>query len=114
MDNIATGKMAEKRAVQLLKKQGYKIIEKNYRNKLGEIDIIAFDKKENVLIFVEVKSKSSDFFGLPREMVDEYKQRKIESVATAYLMANKKIEQNIRFDVVEILRDNIEHIKNAW
>lgn len=111
---IKLGLKGEKIAQKYLKKQKYKILETNYRNKLGEIDIIAKDKKENQIVFVEVKTKTTDFFGLPREMVDENKQRKIEQVAMSYLMINKLTEENIRFDVIEILNGELEHIKSAW
>lgn len=114
MNTKILGDKGERIAVKFLKHHGYKILEKNYKNKLGEIDIIAFDKKEKFLVFVEVKTKSSDFFGLPREMVDEQKQFKIEQVATFYLMSKNDFETKIRFDVVEVLDKKVEHIKNAW
>ena len=88
MLNIELGQKGEKMAQKYLKKQKYKILEKNFRTKLGEIDIICFDKKENQIVFVEVKAKTSDYFGLPREMVDEQKQQKIERVATLYPKAS--------------------------
>jgi len=114
MDTKILGNEGEKKATKFLKNQGYKILERNYENKIGEIDIIAYDKTEDYLVFVEVKTKTSDFFGLPREMVGSHKQHKIEQVATAYLMDNKKINAKVRFDVVEVLDNNITHIKNAW
>ena len=63
---------------------------------------------------MEVKTKSSDFFGLPREMVDEHKIYKIEQVATSYLMAKRLVGKRIRFDVVEVFDDKINHLVNAW
>jgi len=114
MNTKILGNEGEKKATKFLKKQGYKIIERNYTNKIGEIDIIAFDKSEKTLVFVEVKTKTSDFFGLPREMVGSYKQHKIEQVATVYLLANNQIGNKFRFDVIEVLGNKIEHIKNAW
>lgn len=66
--NKVTGDSAEELAVKFLKKKHYKIIETKYKNKIGEIDIIAKDK--NILVFVEVKYRSSDYFGLPREAVN--------------------------------------------
>lgn len=114
MNKRKFGDIGEKIAQKYLKKHGYKIVETNYRNKLGEIDIIAYDKKEDYLVFVEVKTKSTDYFGLPREMVDEHKQRKIQQVATFYLMFNRLVEQDFRFDVIEVFDLEVEHIKNAW
>lgn len=114
MNKKTIGDAGEKQAQKYLKKQNYKIVETNYKNKIGEIDIIAFDKNTHQLVFVEVKAKSSDFFGLPREMVDEKKQRKIKQVATAYLMKNNSLESDFRFDVIEILAGELTHIENAF
>jgi len=114
MNTKQIGDYGEKQATEYLKKNGYKIIQNNYKNKIGEIDIIAKEKKTKMLVFVEVKAKSNDFFGLPREMVDARKIQKIEKVATAYLMENHCLDIDFRFDVIEILAGNITHIKNAW
>lgn len=114
MDTKILGNAGENKATKFLKKCGYKIIERNYKNKIGEIDIIAFDKKEDYLVFVEVKTKTGDFFGLPREMVGGFKQHKIEQVATAYIMGKGLTSSKIRFDVVEVLDKKVTHIKNAW
>lgn len=111
MKNII-GKKAEIIAEKFLKKQKYKILETNYRNRIGEIDIIC--KKNETLVFVEVKYKSSLAFGHPREMVDERKQNKIRKVCQIYLLKNGGIEQDIRFDVVEVLDNEITHIENAF
>ena len=103
-------------AVRYLKKSGYKIIEQNYRNKLGEIDIIAKDKKS--LVFVEVKATRTDSFGSPKWAVTPKKQKKISMVALYYLKATKQNNVKARFDVVAISssQDNprIELIKNAF
>lgn len=114
MNTKEIGDQGEKCAKKYLKKNSYKILETNYKNKLGEIDIICFDKKEKELVFVEVKAKNSDFFGLPREMVDERKQEKIHKVATTYLLSHKLMETDFRFDVIEILCGKITHIKRAF
>ena len=76
-------------ACKYLKEKGYKIFQINYKNKLGEIDIIAQEK--NTLVFVEVKSRLSTKFGLPREAINFYKQKKIKEVATVYLKQKKVI-----------------------
>ena len=73
-NNRLVGKVSEEKAVKFLKKKGYKILEQNYVNNIGEIDIIA--KHKGIYVFVEVKYRESDYFGLPREAVNEYKQRK--------------------------------------
>ncbi|MCK9582943.1 MAG: YraN family protein [Endomicrobiales bacterium] len=94
------GDKAEKDAVALLKKSGYKILQKNYRVPFGEIDIIAKDKK--VVVFVEVKMRSSEGFGLPQEFVDKRKRRKIIAAAISYIKANNIKNTDFRFDVVAL------------
>ena len=110
------GKKGELVAANFLKKQKYKIIEMNYKNKIGEIDIIAKDKE--YLVFVEVKTRMSSMFGDPLEAIDEEKQFKIRNVATMFLVKNKLIDKvPIRFDVIAILGDDdheIRHIKDAF
>ena len=107
------GVKGEVLAKNYLLKHGYEIIEINYKNKIGEIDIIA--KQGKTLVFVEVKARSSKSFGLPREAVNIYKQRKIRQVATAYLIKNNLYEKcNIRFDVIDVLGDEVAHIPNAF
>lgn len=105
------GKNYEEVAVKYLKKSGYKIIEQNYRLKIGEIDIIAKDK--NTLVFVEVKYRQTKEFGTPSEFVNKQKQNKIIKTAIFYLKQNK-ITSDFRFDVVSICNDETEHIKNAF
>ena len=83
------GKKGEIIAANYLKKQKYKIIEMNYKNKIGEIDIIAKDK--DYLVFIEVKTRYSKMFGDPLEAIDEEKQFKIRNVATMYLMKNMRM-----------------------
>jgi len=95
------GKESESLAVKHLKKNGYKILEQNYRNKIGEIDIIA--KEKGTLVFVEVKAGRTHFFGNPKWAVTPKKQRKISMVALYYLKATKQTHVKARFDVVSIL-----------
>ena len=109
------GKKGELIAVDYLKNKGYQILETNYKNRIGEIDIIAKDK--NYLVFVEVKTRSSRMFGDPEEAVTDYKQEKIRAVAELYLVSNKKTDENCRFDVVSILGNDcfdVRHIPNAF
>lgn len=110
------GESSENMAVWYLKQNGYKIIEQNYRNRLGEIDIIAREKKS--IVFVEVKSRRSIRHGSPKWAVTPKKQRKISMVALYYLKSTKQIDVKARFDVVAITsnRDEpqIEIIKNAF
>ena len=110
------GQDGESLAAKLLKKHGYKIIEQNYRTKLGEIDIIAKDK--DTLVFVEVKARSSDRIAYSKWAITPNKQRKISMVALYYLKATNQSNVKARFDVVAIssTKDNprIEIIKNAF
>jgi len=81
------GEQSESIAVSYLKKHGYKIIEQNYRTKLGEIDIVAREK--GTIAFIEVKSRKSKNFGSPKWAVTPKKQRKISMVALWYLKTTK-------------------------
>ena len=112
MLNKRVGNVGEAMAVNFLKDKGYKIVELNYANKIGEIDIIASDK--GTLVFVEVKSRSSDKFGLGREAVDLHKQNKLRLVAQGYLKYKKLFDVSCRFDVIEIMGEKITHIENAF
>lgn len=110
------GKTGESVAVRFLKKQGYRIIEKNYRTDMGEIDIIARDS--DTLVFVEVKARNSDRFGSPKAAVTPVKQRKLSMAALCYLKATCQLQSKARFDVVAIVSGNhaihTELIKNAF
>lgn len=110
--NKIEGTSGEILAVNLLQKKKYKIVKTNYSNKIGEIDIIA--EKDGVLVFVEVKSRSTLAYGRPVEAVDFHKQNKIKKTAELYLMFNHKYENDVRFDVIEIIGDEINHIENAF
>jgi len=110
------GARGESLAAWYLKKNGYKIIEQNYRSHLGEIDIIAREKK--TIVFVEVKARKSVRYGSPKWAVTSKKQRKISMVALYYLKATQQTDVKARFDVVAITdnRDEprIEIVKNAF
>ena len=98
------GKKGEKAAESYLKKQGYRILKKNYRTKVGEIDLIAEHK--NVLVFIEVKSRTDAALEHPFMAVTPRKQKKIAQTASCFLVENKVGDREIRFDVVSILPDN--------
>ncbi len=110
------GESGESLAVRHLKRAGYRILERNYRTKLGEIDIIA--KDHDTIVFVEVKTRRSDHFGNPKWAVTPKKQRKISMVALFYLKSTQQSQAKARFDVVTIspMLENtgIEIIKNAF
>jgi putative endonuclease len=111
------GAIGEKLAADFLKKRGYKIIQRNFRCREGEIDIIA--QKDECLVFVEVRTKKNTAFGTPEESVTLSKREKLISLANAYIQAYNKPPQSWRIDVVavELTPDNrvsrLEHIENA-
>ncbi|MDD3922309.1 MAG: YraN family protein [Endomicrobiaceae bacterium] len=112
ISNTDIGKNYEQIAVKYLKGLGYKIIEQNYRLlPIGEIDIIVKDKK--TLVFVEVKFRQNKDYGNPSEFVNKSKQLKITKTALYYIKINS-VKSDIRFDVISICNDDIEHIKNAF
>lgn len=114
--HLVIGKSGEDLAADLLRKNGYKILARNYKTKLGEIDIIARDK--DVLCFVEVKSRCSDRYGLPQEAVSGFKQRQISHAALVFLKENNLLDKKARFDVVSIMYSQampkLALIKNAF
>jgi len=104
---MSLGERGEIAACGFLKEQGYEILEKNYKCKLGEIDVIA--KRKERLAFIEVKTRSSVHRGMPQEAVDFKKQEKIFKLATWYLKEKKIGSAQLAFDVVSVLWDQ----KNA-
>lgn len=95
------GESGERLASALLLREGYRILERNYRCRQGEIDIIA--EEGEVLVFVEVRSRRSDAYGDPLETVDFVKQSRITHAARHYLAAQRKMDRQVRFDVVGIV-----------
>ena len=107
------GLKGEVLAKEYLINKEYIILTTNYKNKIGEIDIIA--KKDNVIVFIEVKTRESIKYGYPREAVNFYKQQKIRNVATVYLKFKGLYDKVlVRFDVIDIVGDKITHIENAF
>lgn len=108
------GKAGEEEATKYLKNQGYQIIQRNFRCKQGEIDIIAKDKNEYV--FIEVKTRQNLNYGMPCEAVNLSKKNHILNATKYYLYLHKLENKYIRFDVVEIYKKKekifINHIKN--
>ena len=109
--NKRLGKEGEKRAVKYLKDCGYKIVERGYKNPFGEVDIIA--SKGDTVAFIEVKTRLNENFGAPSEAVDRRRQEKYIKAAQHYFYG-KQIEVVVRFDIIEILRGEINHIENAF
>jgi putative endonuclease len=112
----AVGKAGEEAAVQYLCQQGYRILERNYRCRFGEIDLIARDGK--TLAFIEVKTRRSQRFGPPAAAVTPEKQRHLIKASQVYLTQKRQAYELCRFDVVTIEVDaevpRIELIKDAF
>ena len=116
-ERLDLGKLGEEQAVARLKKEGYRVIARNYRNTFGEIDIIAQDGK--TLCFVEVRTRTKDWHGHPFESISQVKQKKIIRAARGYLAQQDTEDVEARFDVVAVTpQDNdgytVELIKNAF
>ena len=114
MDNIRKGKKGEDIACDYLKRNGYRIMNRNFKTDIGEIDIVATDEK--TVIFVEVKSRTSDGFGVPSEAVNYFKRNKINQVASQYIKKFMLFGVDVRFDVIEVyLSDKrVNHIESAF
>ncbi len=115
LKNKITGAIGEKLAVNYLIKNNYKIIDRNFKCKLGEIDIIA--TVDDMIVFVEVKTRKSSSYGYPYEAVTVNKQQKIIKTAYSYIKLKKIANKQYRFDIIEIFLDKnimINHIKNAF
>ena len=112
------GKKGENLACSFLVKNNYNIIEKNFRCKQGEVDIIAMDLSDKDLVFVEVKTRSNFNFGRPSEAVNYSKQKHILDVAQFYIYINQLQNLSIRFDIIEVFIEDfyfkINHIKQAF
>lgn len=119
MNHKAFGDQGEALAKQYLEDKGYKILQENYRTKIGEIDLIV--TKEHQLVFVEVKTRRSRNYGKGFEAVNFKKQQTLQRVATQYLAYQKnniKSNLSMRFDVMDIFikGDDVsfDHIENAF
>ncbi len=114
MDQREYGKYGEELAAKYLKRHRFTLLERNYTCLYGEADLIV--KKGNLFCFVEVKARSSEHFGLPREAVTPYKQHRYRKIAMQYLKAKGLLNPKtaIRFDVIEVLDGEITHIENAF
>jgi putative endonuclease len=109
---VSAGKVGEDQAVALLRRAGLKIVERNYRCRLGEIDVIARDG--DTLVFVEIRTRSSAAHGDAIETVGSVKQRRIARAAEHYLAFEKPKAKAFRFDVVGITAGQPVHIRDAF
>ncbi len=114
--NRSTGREGEQLAAEYLAHQGLKIIMRNYRYDRGEIDLVCADGNE--LVFVEVKTRSSDVFGNPEESVTESKQEQLRKLAEGYCQEFHLDDTIYRFDIVTVRKKEgtriVEHLKDAF
>ncbi len=119
--DVQLGSHGEKLAAGFLKKAGLKILARNYRCPAGEADLIALDKSgpDDVIVFVEVKTRSSDKYTVPESAVNSVKQQKLRGIAEYYLATHKTGNRGVRFDVVSIVfppagQPEVRHIPEAF
>ncbi len=112
LNKRSLGKKYEQMAAAYLQDKGYHILYHNFQCRLGEIDIIA--RHNAYLIFVEVKYRKRKDYGYPREAVNFKKQQHIIRTAAYYLLTHVGVEVPCRFDVIEILEEQITHIEAAF
>lgn len=116
MTTVRAGKIGEQIALQILRKKGYKVLQRNFRSKFGEIDIIAQDS--NTLVFVEVKTRWSRKFGYPEEAVTPWKLRSIIKTGDYYKLTHPNTPALVRIDVVAIdiegRKARVRLIKNVF
>ncbi len=106
------GKAGEDLALSHLLSLGYTLLERNYRGRRGEIDLVLRDGE--TVVFVEVKRRTSGAFGLPEEAVDGRKQRRIAAVAAGYLARHGLADRPCRFDVVAVQGGEVRHLIGAF
>lgn len=114
-NNIEKGKSGEELARKYLIRNGYRIIESNFKNKIGEVDIIALEG--NILVFIEVKSRTSLNYGYPYEAVNYKKQQKIIKTSMSYIRYKSITDVQCRYDIIEVYltqKIKINHIQNAF
>jgi len=115
MNHIELGQKGERIAEEFLIGEGVIVLDKNYRWKREEIDLIIQD--ENSLVFVEVKTRKHDSYAAPEKAVSRTKQRHLIKAANAYIQ-EKRIDLDVRFDIVSIVHNSyktrIKHIRNAF
>ena len=109
------GKKGEERAIELLRSKGYSVLAENWRSGRNEIDVVA--RIGDTLVFVEVKTRSTDFFGEPSEAVSKAQQTRLIQAANDY-MAEQELELEARFDVISIVSSSketkIDHMEDAF
>lgn len=113
------GAIGEAAAEQWLKKQGFRLLARNWRCRTGEIDFVGLEGE--LLVFIEVRTRSGSLaFGTPQESVDARKRRQIYETSQVYLHREREYDRQVRYDVLAVLTDragvitHIDHIRNAF
>lgn len=113
-DRVA--ELGERKACEHLQSLGFRVVERNFENRLGELDVVAYEG--DTLVFCEVKTRRTTSFGRPYEAVTVAKQRRIRRLAESYLALRKPTYREIRFDVLSVMlsgaRAEVSHIRNAF
>lgn len=115
-NNLPLGRYGEDLAIKYLKSKSYRIIERNFRSRVGELDIIVQDKE--VLVFVEVKTRFSQDYGRPEEAITPWKLKSIIRTAQFYKMLHPELPDSLRIDAVSVELsptgrvERLEHLKN--
>lgn len=118
MDRRFLGSEGEGAAERVLRRHGYRILERNFRCPIGEIDLIA--EQRGVIVFIEVKSRTAVAFGAPFEAISPHKQWKLTRLATWYLARRRWLERPCRFDAVSVMLaadgqiDRVEVLRDAF
>lgn len=112
MDTKSEGSLGEEQAVKALKREGYKILERNHRTRFGEIDVIA--EEGGALVFVEVKKRNTDRFGDALSAITKTKQRHMIKSALWYMKRHRCFDKRMRFDAVGLDGTRVKIIKNAF
>lgn len=112
MNRFELGRAGEQAAMRMLRKKGARVLARNYETQFGEIDLIV--RLKDVIAFVEVKTRTTDAFGAPSEAVDARKQAHIAKSAMRYIKDNALGDFRVRFDVVEVTPDAVNHIEDAF
>jgi putative endonuclease len=108
----ALGALAEARAAELLQRKGYRVVDRNWTCRGGELDLVCLDG--STLVFVEVRARADARHGTPLETVVDLKRRRLIRAAEIYLHVKKRQDCACRFDVVAVTGDRIEHIEDAF
>ncbi len=114
LHNFSLGNWGEEAAVNFLVDLGWEILATNFSVKNKEVDIVAFDPKYQEVVFIEVKSRETGYYGNPTSAVDRHKLSNMVYVAKAF-MSQKNLDFDYRFDIITVVDGQIEHFENvSW